>query len=114
MHHHALSDAWALLNTLANIGIVVGYVLVPFTVLRYLPLTRNVMVAGTLFFLTCATTHASMAFDFIEPHILVINHVVQAVAVVWFVLGFFSLLRRASAVYTHHSDVLPIDADGLT
>lgn len=112
--HHDLSQGWATVNTLANLGIVVGYVLVPFTVLRYLPLTRNVLVSGTLFFLTCALTHLSMAFGFSGTEWMVVNHVVQAVAVVWFVLGFFSLLRRASVLRRVRTDVPTIDPDVLS
>lgn len=85
----------SVLNTIANLVIVFGYVLVPFTVLRWLPLSRSVLVAGTFFFGTCALTHFSMAFGFSEAGWMVVNHVVQAVAVVWFVLGFWRLLRAA-------------------
>jgi len=122
MQHGLPDPAWMLVNTIANIGIVVGYVLVPFTVLRYMPLTRNVLASGTLFFLTCATTHLSMAVPFIGYKTLVINHVVQAVAVVWFVLAFFALLRKANMLKTWKLERLrraetvvvppPTDVDG--
>lgn len=114
MHHAELTQGWITLNTIANLGIVVGYVLVPFTVLRYLPLTRSVLFSGTLFFLTCALTHLSMALDFSGSVWMVVNHAVQAVAVVWFVLGFFSLLRRASVLRTVKTDVPTIDPDVLS
>ena len=84
-------------NTVANVVIVFGYVLVPFTVLRYLPLTLPVRVSGSLFFATCALTHFAMAFGFEHAAWMVVNHVVQAVAVLWFVLGFWLLLRAAIA-----------------
>lgn len=111
---HELSHGWMLVSTLANLGIVVGYALVPFTVLRYLPLTRNVTIAGTLFFLTCALTHLSMAFRFADSRAMVVNHVVQAGAVVWFVLGFFWLLREAALLRGVKTESKPIDSDGLT
>lgn len=102
MHHNVPDPAWVLVNMFANIGIVVGYVLVPFTVLRYLPLTRNVLFSGSLFFLTCALTHLSMAVP-IDFKWMVVNHVVQAVSVVWFVLAFFGLLRKANALRARHA-----------
>ncbi len=97
MEHDGLTGFAAVLNTVAILVIVGGYVLVPFTVLRYLPLTRRVRVAGTFFFVTCAITHLAMAFGFQHSAWMVLNHVVQAGAVVWFVLTFWSLLRRALA-----------------
>lgn len=90
-----VTDTWSVLNTVANLIIVLGYVLVPFTVLRYLPLTWSVRIAGALFFCTCALTHFSMAFEFTHTTWMVVNHVVQAGAVLWFVFGFWALLHRA-------------------
>lgn len=83
------------LNVAANLAIVFGYLLVPFTVLRYLPLTLSVRIAGGLFFFTCAMTHLAMAFGYEHAAWVVVNHVVQAAAVMWFVLGFWLLLRAA-------------------
>lgn len=114
MHEHDLTQGWMLVNTLANIAIVAGYVLVPFTVLRYLPLTKNVLFAGTLFFLTCALTHISMAFDFVGSEIMVFNHVIQAGAVGWFVIGFFLLLRKAALLRKTKQTAKVHDTDGLT
>lgn len=90
-----LTGGWQVMNVLANLVIVSGYVVVPFTVLRYLPLSVPVRWAGAFFFVTCAITHVSMAFEFSHSKWMVINHVVQAVSVVWFVVGFWSLLRAA-------------------
>lgn len=96
VHEHAAdSGFWAVLNAVANIVIVLGYVLVPFTVMRYLPLSPSVRFSGTLFFATCAVTHLAMAFGVEHSAWLVVNHVVQAFAVVWFVVGFWLLLRAA-------------------
>jgi hypothetical protein len=97
MHVEEMAGFPAALNALANMIIVAGYVLVPFTVLRYLPLTRRVRVAGTFFFVTCALTHLAMAFGFEHTDWMLINHVVQAFAVIWFVLSFWLLLRVALA-----------------
>lgn len=90
-----LTGAWQVLNVLANVVIVAGYTAVPFTVLRYLPLSTSVRVAGTFFFVTCAITHLGMAFGFSHSEWMVVNHVVQAGSVVWFVVGFWLLLRAA-------------------
>lgn len=95
MDHGAHADMWSVLNTVANMVIVFGYVLVPFTVLKYLPLTARVRVAGALFFVTCAVTHFAMAFGFEHATWMVFNHLVQAGAVLWFVIGFWLLLRTA-------------------
>lgn len=105
MEHDGLTGFPAVLNTVANILIVAGYVMVPMTVLRYLPLTRNVRIAGTFFFVTCALTHFSMAFGFTHAGWMVVNHVVQAFSVLWFVLGFYLLLRSALRHVEDSSDV---------
>jgi hypothetical protein len=93
--HDQLQGAWAVLNLVANLVIVAGYLVVPFTVLRYLPLSVSVRWAGSFFFATCGLTHLSMAFGFDDAKWMVVNHVVQAASVVWFVLGFWLLLRAA-------------------
>lgn len=93
MHLHGFAGV---LNAVANVVIVLGYLLVPFTVLKYLPLTRRVRCAGALFFITCAFTHLSMAFGFDDSRWMVANHVVQAFAVLWFVGGFWLLLREVT------------------
>lgn len=80
-------------NTFANLAIVLGYLLVPFTWLPYLPLPWNVRIAGATFFTTCAMTHLAMAFGLEHDRWMVVNHVVQAIAVFWFVFGFWTLLR---------------------
>lgn len=92
---HGHGGFYVALNATANLIIVLGYVAVPFTVLRYLPLTRRVRLAGAFFFVTCALTHVAMAFGFEGSAWMVANHVVQALAVIWFVLGFWLLLRDA-------------------
>ncbi len=99
-HNHVVhgGDAFWIINSVANLVIVAGYLIVPFTVLRELPLTVSVKLAGALFFITCAITHASMAFNFQHRNLMVSNHIVQAMAVLWFVLGFYRLLRRANHV----------------
>ncbi len=86
----------SILNTLANLGIVTGYLMVPFLWLPLLPLTLAVKLSGTVFFLTCAITHLAMAFHW--NHFsgwLLANHVIQAFAVLLFVTGFARLLRDA-------------------
>ncbi len=82
-------------NVIANLLIVAGYVLVPIYWLPNLPLTTPVFVSGSTCFLTCAITHTSMAFNFTHHPAMVVNHVVQAVAVLAFVTGFARLLRIA-------------------
>lgn len=94
MHHHG-TDWTYWINLVANLGIVAGYLLVPFTVLPRFPLTVNVRLAGTFFFATCAFDHMAMAFGFSQHGVMTVNHIVQAVAVIWFVLGFYLLLRAA-------------------
>ncbi len=88
-------------NLVANLLIVVGYLLVPVVWMPYLPLTLPVKAAGTVFFATCALTHLGMAFGFVHSGWMVVNHVVQAIAVLAFVTGFARLLRKASP---HRSD----------
>ncbi len=85
----------ATVNAIANFAIVAGYVLVPVFWLPNLPLTKPVMLAAVVFFLTCAITHLSMALGFTHSLAMTVNHVVQAVAVFAFVIGFARLLRIA-------------------
>jgi len=87
--------AWDSTNVIANLLIVAGYVLVPFLWLPYLPVTKSVLFSGVGFFLTCAMTHLAMALGIEHQHWMVLNHLVQAAAVLYFVIGFSSLLRRA-------------------
>ncbi len=84
------------LNAVSNLVIVAGYLLVPALWLPYLPLTKPVLIAGAVFFVTCALTHLGMVFHLshLSPW-LIANHVVQAVAVMLFVAGFGRLLREA-------------------
>jgi hypothetical protein len=97
MHHHHGGPAWlAILNLAANLGIVGGYLIVPFTILARLPLTTFVRVAGVFFFVCCAATHLYMAFDMTPPWWMALNHIVQAIAVWCFVIGFAVLVRKAS------------------
>lgn len=94
-------DPWCQLSILANLGIVAGYLLVPMTALRLLPMQVKTRIAGIVFFVTCATTHAFMAFA--GEHgarggvfwLMLVNHVVQAIAVWAFVLGLASEIRSA-------------------
>ena len=99
-----LRDPWCQLSLLANLGIVAGYLIIPFTALRLVPMKLRTRLAGVLFFVTCATTHAFMAFA--GEHgaqgavfwLMLINHVVQAIAVWVFVLGLASEIRDAVGV----------------
>lgn len=96
MHHDSAHlDAEFFINVGANLAIVAGYVIVPFTVLRHLPLTRSVRISGSLFFGLCALTHVSMAFGFEDTRFMLGVHIAQAIAVIAFVWGFYRLLQRA-------------------
>jgi hypothetical protein len=100
-------DAWSQLAIGAHLSIVAGYLLVPGTALRLIPMRRWVRAAGIGFFLTCAITHLSMVFA-PEHHsagpartwvfwFMLTNHLVQAVCVWVFVLGLASAIRQAVA-----------------
>lgn len=97
MHHHHGVDGVLLIGYIvANLAIVGGYVVVPFTLLgRRMPMTRRVRFAGVLFFGTCAVTHLSMALFWPLWWPLVASHVLQACAVWYFVLGFSRLIKEA-------------------
>lgn len=107
MHPDTGPDGYlAILSTLFNMTIVAGYLAVPLTVLRLIPMKRNVRMAGVMFFLTCAVTHIYMAIGPPAGHhsdatpdavIMLINHFVQAVAVWAFVLGLATAVRDALA-----------------
>jgi MFS family permease len=81
---------------IANLAIVAGYFVVPFTLLgRRMPMTLRVRVAGILFFATCAVTHLAMALFWPLWTVLIISHVLQACAVWYFVIGFSRLIGEA-------------------
>lgn len=85
------------ISSVANLIIVAGYLLMPFTVMRHLPLTRGVYAAASVFFGTCALTHLALAYHFEHATVMTVIHVIQAAAVIWFVLSFSALLRAAVA-----------------
>lgn len=87
-----------LLNVAADLAICAGFVLVPLTWFRCLPMTRPVRVAGLLFFLSGAVMRLAFAFGFEHSRAITVVHLVQAVAVIWFVLGFWRLLLRADDI----------------
>lgn len=99
-----IRDPWCQLSILANLGIVAGYLIVPATALRLVPMRVRTRIAGCVFFVTCAITHAFMAFA--NDHgvqnavfwFMLANHVVQAVAVWAFVLGLAAEVRLAVTV----------------
>lgn len=96
-------DVWDQLSILANIGIVAGYMIVPATALRFIPVPNWVRAASVGFFLTCAITHVYMSFV-AEHHgsertwvfwAMLVNHQVQVVALWAFLLGLSSAVRAA-------------------
>ncbi len=100
---HEIS-AWDELSVLFNLGIVAGYLAVPATALRLIPMRPPVRAAGVVFFLTCAATHVYMALGPGSHHggttnnwswFMLLNHAVQAVAVWGFVLGLAEAVREA-------------------
>lgn len=100
-----IRDPWCQISIIANLGIVAGYLIVPFTALRLVPMKILTRLAGMVFFGTCAVTHAYMAFAS-EHHpgrnwlswVMLANHIVQAIAVWAFVLGLAAEVRLAVAV----------------
>jgi hypothetical protein len=107
-HAHPVGQAWwattlGMINFWANLLIVGGYMVVPFTALIRLPLTTLVRISGIFFFVCCAITHLSMAFEPRPAAWLVANHIVQAAAVWLFVLAFAFLVRKAA----HHRGAVP-------
>ncbi len=98
MHHDHVNSVLLTTYIVANLAIVGGYVVVPFTLLgRRMPMTRRVRYAGILFFVTCAITHLSMALFWPLWWFLIAVHVLQACAVWYFVLGFSRLIAEAEA-----------------
>lgn len=85
-------------NVIAHLATVAGYLLVPLTWLRHLALSRPVLLAGVLFFASGAAIHLGLVFGAEGRHWMVVARVVQAVAVVWSVLGFWRLLLHAEEI----------------
>lgn len=91
--------------TAANLAIVAGYLIVPVTALRLIPMSGWVRAAGAVFFATCATTHLYMALAPAGHHcvhsggwlfwFMLANHLIQAMSVWAFVLGFADAVRHA-------------------
>lgn len=99
MHHHDHVNTLAVLFTAANVVIAVGYISVPFLVLRYLPLTRLVLFWGAVFFMGCAGTHVGMAlFMRMDPGpFWAAEHLAQAVGTWGFIITFTRMLRQADS-----------------
>lgn len=98
-------DPWCQLSIVANLAVVAGYLAVPMTALRLVPMRTRTRVAGVVFFVTCAITHAFMAFAGADHGqrtpvfwLMLVNHLVQAAAVWMFVLGLAAEVRTAVAV----------------
>lgn len=102
-HDHV--NLLSVLFVIANASIAIGYLSVPFLVLRYLPLTRVVLFWGAVFFLGCAGTHAGMAlFAHGDPGLFwAVEHVVQAIGTWGFIITFHRMLRAADARRHHRS-----------
>lgn len=99
MHEHRTTSVLTLVFVLSNLAIVAGYLAVPFTKLgRRIPMTAGVRVAGMLFFATCAITHLAMAMFWPLRWPLIVDHIVQAAAVWYFVLGFSKLIAEAEVM----------------
>lgn len=81
-HHYSPADQ---VHIMLSLVIMVGYLLVPFTALRKIPLPRITRVSGLLFFLTCALTHVGMAVGVSGSDWFILNDAVQAVSVVTFI-----------------------------
>jgi hypothetical protein len=99
MHdHNSGPHAVNVLFTAANLVIALGYLAVPFMVLRYLPLTRLVLAWGIVFFAGCAGTHMGMALlmHHVDSWFWTIEHLVQAVGTWGFIITFTAMLRKAS------------------
>lgn len=99
MHDHPDPiSVFTAIFTVANLAIAVGYLAVPFLVLRYLPLTRLVLFWGAVFFLGCAGTHLGMA-ALVHNEVSMfwtVEHVIQAIGTWGFIITFHSMLRAAS------------------
>ena len=83
---------------ISNFVIVGGYLFVAFFVVPGMKITRKTQIWGSVFFITCASTHLELALHTVTqetlgvaaghmaPHFLII-HVVQALSVWGFVVG---------------------------
>jgi len=85
----------------ANILIMLGYFFICFAVVPYMVITRlYTRISGSIFFATCAVTHAEHAYHALErttygfhdgslSPLMTGNHVVQAISVITFVVGLY-------------------------
>ncbi len=96
-------DVWGQLALLWNVGIVAGYLIVPATALRLIPVRAWVRLAGVGFFFTCSMTHLYMGYAG-ENHansrdlvwwLMFTNHLVQVICLWCFLLGLSSAVRAA-------------------
>lgn len=73
-----------------------AYLAIPFTALRrlsqYLPMKAR--VGGTLFFITCALTHLAIAGHVHENKWMILNDLVQAVAVITFITSLSMMVGK--------------------
>lgn len=98
MHQNDLS-ALDITFAVANLIIAAGYVSVPFLVLRYLPLTRTVLLWGAGFLLGGAGTRLALALLVSGDGaglFWTLEHVFEAICAWGFVLTFHRMLRAAN------------------
>jgi hypothetical protein len=114
-------DAWDQLSILNNIGIVAGYMIVPATALRFIPVSNWVRAAGVGFFLTCAITHVYMSST-VDHHngertwvfwVMMVNHQVQVIALWTFLLGLSSAVRAAISTRRQRLATPGVIGDGI-
>ena len=82
-HHYGYLDQ---VHILLSLVIMAGYMTVPFTVLRRIPLPRITQVSGLCFFATCAITHVGLAVGVHDSPWFVLNDLIQAVSVITFIV----------------------------
>lgn len=111
MHHHHPDHPLGFATFLflvANVAIALGYVAVPFLVLRYLTLAKSTLLYGAVFFIGCAGTHAWMGvMDACDPGwFWTVWHVVQAAATWTFIIKFSDDLRQAKRLLDNSPGVV--------
>lgn len=83
------------IDVIANIVVIIGFWLLPLTWWRLLSPSPHIMLSGMVLFVTSGFSRLADLAGADNQKLTVVNHVVQAVAITWFVLGFWRLMRQA-------------------
>lgn len=86
------------IDVIADIVVIVGFWLLPLAWWRFVPLTPHVLTSGLVLFVTSGFSRMADLMGAGKLHLTIANHVAQAISIVWFLVSFWKLMRRAHQI----------------